>query len=113
MHTYILQGTKALYLLCTILTINSDVLDYTNTVISSLKQHNIRVSLDASSEKIGYKIRQAIAQKIPYIIIIGDNEKQNKCLTLRHKKENLGSFSLESFLESYHQEFTNPIDKNN
>ena len=95
---------------CTILTINSDVLDYANTVISSLKQHNIRVSLDASSEKIGYKIRQAIAQKIPYIIIIGDNEKQNKCLTLRHKKENLGSFSVESFLESYQQEFTSPID---
>ena len=95
---------------CTILTINSDVLPYAQSVLASLKQLNIRADLDSSSEKIGYKIRQAITQKIPYLIIIGDKEKENNQITLRHKKDNLGSFSLESFIQSYQQEFYSPID---
>ena len=77
-----------------------------------MKQLNIRADLDSSSEKIGYKIRQAITQKIPYLIIIGDKEKENNQITLRHKKDNLGSFSLESFMQSYQQEFYSPIDNN-
>tara|TARA_B100000427_G_scaffold92742_2_gene76546 strand:- start:12716 stop:14458 length:1743 start_codon:yes stop_codon:yes gene_type:complete len=95
---------------CTILTINSDVLPYAQSVLASLQQLKIRTDLDSSSEKIGYKIRQAIAQKIPYLIIIGDKEKEDNQITLRHKKDNLGSFSLESFFQSYQQEFYSPID---
>ncbi len=95
---------------CIVLTINSEVLPYAQSVLASLKQLNIRADLDSSSEKIGYKIRQAITQKIPYLIIIGDKEKENNQITLRHKKDNLGSFSLESFMQSYQQEFYSPID---
>ena len=95
---------------CTVLTINPTVTSYAETIVNTLKNNNIRVSVDSSSEKIGYKIRQAISQKIPYMIIIGDNEQETKTLTLRHKKANLGTMQLNDFLKKYLPEFSPPID---
>ncbi len=95
---------------CTILTINSESHDYAKNVLSELQKSNIRVDYDDSSEKIGYKIKQAISQKIPYLLIIGDQEVSDNKITIRHKKENMGSLSVADFIEKFGPEFTSPID---
>ena len=95
---------------CIILTINSESHDYAKNVLSELQKNNIRVDYDDSSEKIGYKIKQAISQKIPYLLIIGDQEVSDNKITIRHKKENMGSLSVTDFIEKFGPEFTSPID---
>ncbi|MBH37692.1 threonine--tRNA ligase [bacterium] len=95
---------------CIILTINSNAIAYAHSVIDQLKAHQIRVNQDFSTEKIGYKIRQSIAQKIPYMIIIGDQEVNENVLTIRHKKNNLGSYSMPDFIKKFYKEFISPID---
>jgi len=49
------------------------------------KEHNIRVDSDVRNEKIGLKIREGTLEKIPYMIIIGDNEEKSKKLSIRKK----------------------------
>ena len=56
---------------------------YAKEIIEKLKVIGIRCAVDVRNEKIGYKIRQATNQKIPHSLIIGDNEVQNKRISLR------------------------------
>ena len=76
-------------------------LDYTYEVKAMLEQKGIRVELDDRNEKIGYKIREARLQKLPYMLIIGDNEVENKAVSVRRRGEDgdLGSMSAEEFVE--------------
>ena len=70
---------------------------------------NLRVELDASNEKLGKKIREAQLQKIPYMLVIGDKERDNHAVAVRERsKGDLGSMSLEEFRELLSKEF-NPI----
>ncbi len=48
-----------------------------------LKKENIRVELDARNEKLGYRLRESQVNKIPYTIILGDQEKENKTISYR------------------------------
>ncbi|MGI5876655.1 MAG: His/Gly/Thr/Pro-type tRNA ligase C-terminal domain-containing protein, partial [Dethiobacteria bacterium] len=60
------------------------------------------VELDARSEKVGYKIREAQLQKIPYMLIIGDKEVQSRSVALRSREEgDLGPVTIESFLSKF------------
>ena len=77
---------------------------------SKLVDCGFRAEIDTRNEKVGFKIREHTIQRIPFLIIIGDKEKEDNQITLRHKKDNLGSFFLESFIQSYQQEFYSPID---
>ncbi|HOR42326.1 MAG TPA: His/Gly/Thr/Pro-type tRNA ligase C-terminal domain-containing protein, partial [Atribacterota bacterium] len=62
--------------------------------------NNIRVELDEDNEKIGAKIRRAEMQKIPYMLIFGDQEVENNSINVRKRAEgDLGSSSMEQFLE--------------
>ncbi len=76
-------------------------LDYTYEVKNMLEQKGIRVELDDRNEKIGYKIREARLQKLPYMLIIGDNEVESKAVSVRRRGEDgdLGSMSAEEFVE--------------
>ena len=56
---------------------------YASEVFDSLMAEGIRAELDVRSEKVGYKIREALMQKIPYLIIVGDEEEANKTISLR------------------------------
>ena len=56
---------------------------YAKEVFDSLMAEGIRAELDVRSEKVGYKIREALMQKIPYLIIVGDEEEANKTISLR------------------------------
>ncbi|MCX7796125.1 MAG: threonine--tRNA ligase [bacterium] len=64
-----------------------------------LLDRDIRVELDARNEKVNYKVREAIVKKIPYIVVIGDREVENNTISVRTIDKDLGSFSVESFLE--------------
>ena len=57
--------------------------DYAEEVFEELKKHDIRAELDARNEKLGYRLRESQTKKIPYTLILGDNEKENKEISYR------------------------------
>ena len=74
-------------------------LDYANEVAAKLESYGIRVEVDARSEKIGYKIRQAQLNKTPYMLIIGDNELEANEVSVRNRKGgDLGSMSVDALV---------------
>lgn len=74
--------------------------DYTEKVRAALQANGIRVETDLRNEKIGYKIREAQLEKVPYMLIIGDKEMENGQVACRSRKDgDLGAMSLESFVD--------------
>ena len=74
---------------------------YAREVREQLLQAGLRAELDARSEKVGYKIREAEERKIPYMLIIGKKEVENQNVAVRvHGKGDLGSKSLEELIEN-------------
>ena len=57
--------------------------EYAKEVYNRLKDENIRVELDDRNEKLGYRLRETQTKKVPYTIILGDNEKENKTISYR------------------------------
>ncbi|RTL02189.1 MAG: threonine--tRNA ligase [Proteobacteria bacterium] len=73
--------------------------EYANSVYEQLKLAGVRAEIDLSNEKVGYKIRQHSMQKVPYLLVIGDNEVANNQVTVRRQDgSDLGAMSLEEFL---------------
>ena len=58
-------------------------MDYANMLYRKLRDRGIRVVLDERDEKLGYRLRNTQVKKIPYTIVIGDNERDNKTVTYR------------------------------
>lgn len=84
----------------TILTINDAVLDYANSVCEKLKANGFRVEIDSRNEKIGKKIREAQLQKIPYMLVIGENEKASNVVAIRSRSQgDLGTQNLNDFIK--------------
>lgn len=74
-------------------------LDYVYDVKKKLEAEGMRVEVDGRSEKIGYKIRQAQLEKVPYMFIIGDKDIEAGTVSVRHRKEgDLGAMKLEEFV---------------
>ncbi|WP_027626870.1 threonine--tRNA ligase [Clostridium lundense] len=79
--------------------------DYVKEVANKLKANGIRVEIDERNEKIGYKIREAQLQKIPYMIIVGDKEMNENKIALRTRKGgDLGAMSLDEFISKVTEE---------
>ncbi|MDY4812581.1 MAG: His/Gly/Thr/Pro-type tRNA ligase C-terminal domain-containing protein, partial [Ruminococcus sp.] len=75
-------------------------LDYIYDVKKALEAKGMRVEVDDRSEKIGYKIRSAQLEKVPYMVLGGDKDIENNCISVRHRKEgDLGSMTVERFIE--------------
>ncbi len=88
-----------------VLTIADRHVDYAKEVVSSLASQNLRVELDDRSEKIGYKIREAQLQKIPYMLIIGDKEVENEQIGVRSRSDgDIGAMKLNDFIEKIKSE---------
>lgn len=88
-----------------ILPISDKHLAYAQNIHERLLENDIRVELDDRNEKIGYKIREAQMQKIPYMLILGDKEVEAGNVSVRSRKEgDLGSKSLQEFLSSILEE---------
>ncbi len=77
---------------------------YAKKVAEVLKENDIRVEVDERSEKLGYKIREARMDKVPYMVIVGENEQNNESVSVRQRdaeidKQELGEMKLEQLIE--------------
>ena len=91
-----------------ILTIADRHVDYAKKLIKEMSSKGIRVELDDREEKMGYKIREAQLQKVPYMLIIGDKEvEENKASMRSRDKGDLGSIEKEKFIEKIEEEIKN------
>ena len=83
--------------------ITSDIDDYATEVQDELKRSNVRVDADLRNEKISYKIRENSLKKIPYMLILGKKEKEERAITLRvfgsDKQEKIKFEKLNDFFE--------------
>ena len=83
-----------------VLNISEGQADYIRQVVEKLKKNGIRCDFDLRNEKITYKIREHSLQKMPYLLVAGEREMQNGQVAVRTRKgEDLGSMSLEAFIE--------------
>lgn len=74
-------------------------LDYVYEVKKALEAQGMRVEVDGRSEKIGYKIREAQLEKVPYMFIVGDKDVEAQTVSVRHRKDgDLGAMKLEDFI---------------
>ena len=74
-------------------------LDFARAVQDQLAAAGLRVELDARVEKIGYKIREAQLQKVPYMLVIGDKEVADGAVAVRHRAAgDLGSRPVAQFV---------------
>ena len=79
--------------------------DYAREIVSTLKGENLRVEIDDRNEKIGYKIREALSMKVPYLIIVGDEEENGKTISIRGRGfENKSGLKLSDFIERLESE---------
>ena len=81
-----------------VMSLTDRTIDYAEEIAAGLRQAGVRAQTDIRSEKIGYKIREAQMEKIPYMVIVGDKEKEEKTLSVRHRKDgDIGAFTLADF----------------
>ena len=82
-----------------LLPISDAQLDYAKDVMAKLKAVGVLCELDSRNEKIGYKIREAQLEKVPYMLILGDKEKQDGLVAVRSRKNgDLGAMSQDKFI---------------
>ena len=92
-----------------IIPVSDKQFDYVKDLQDKLLNRNLRIEIDSRDEKLGRKIRDAQLQKIPYMLVIGDNEKNNNLVAVRERsKGDLGSMSFDDFMNLLGEEF-NPI----
>jgi len=83
-----------------VLPITEKQAEYGRTVFETLHQQGLRVQLDDRSEKVGYKIREAETQKIPYMLVLGQKEVDTNTVSLRkHKEGDCGVHSVQSVVD--------------
>ncbi len=88
-----------------ILSLTERTADVCSEINGVLLQEDIRSELDLRSEKIGYKIREAQMEKVPYMLIVGDKEAEEGLVAVRSRRDgDLGTMTLEDFLVRIQQE---------
>lgn len=78
--------------------------EYAEEVYSKLKENDIRVELDESNETLGKKIRQGKLEKIPYLLVLGDKESQDKKVTVEGRKDYKDTMSVDELVEKLEKE---------
>ncbi len=93
-----------------ILPISDAQLEYARKIEAEYRKAGIRIEVDDRNEKIGYKIREAQLQKIPYMLVVGDKEIEANAVAVRSRKEgDLGQVNKEEFLERMQEEIENKV----
>ena len=88
-----------------ILPISDKHLEYANKVKETLQEKDLRVEVDDRAEKIGYKIREAQLQKVPYMLVVGDKEEQEGKVGVRDRKQgDIGAIPLDEFVSKIEEE---------
>ncbi|MCS7164159.1 MAG: threonine--tRNA ligase [Thermodesulfovibrio sp.] len=91
-----------------IMSISEKHVDYATKIYNQLRSNGFRVKLNIENEKIGYKIRQASMNKIPYMVIVGEKEVEKNAITVRKRDgKNLELIKIEEFIESLNDEIIN------
>lgn len=79
--------------------------DFAQKVADKLREQDIDVEIDTRNEKIGYKIREAQLEKIPYMLVIGDKEFESESVAVRSRKDgDLGTMTVDAFVEKIVEE---------
>ncbi len=85
-------------------------IEYASELMKKLQAQGIRVKMDARSEKINFKIREAQLQKIPYMLVIGDKEAETGNAAVRHRKEgDLGTMTQDEFISRVKEDIAHKI----
>lgn len=88
-----------------ILPISDKYQDYAEEIFAELRRNGVDVTIDSSSERIGYKIRKAQMEKLPYMLVVGQQEAENKTVSVRSRFEgDEGSKPLSEFVNSICEE---------
>ncbi|HEY8423383.1 MAG TPA: threonine--tRNA ligase, partial [Clostridia bacterium] len=88
-----------------VMSLTDRTIDEVERVYTELRSQGILAQKDIRSEKIGYKIREAQLNKVPYMLIIGDKEKEAGVVSVRSRKDgDLGTFKLEDFIKKIKHE---------
>lgn len=87
-----------------ILPISDKYNDYANKVMEEFNNNDIRAELDSRAEKIGYKIREARNERVPYILIVGEQEEQNGTVSVRRRGEELGALQISDLINKITKE---------
>jgi len=91
-----------------ILPISEKYHDYADKVAMELRNNGVRVEVDYRAEKIGYKIREARMERLPYMLVVGEKEAENNEVAVRSRKNgDEGSMSLEAFAKRIVEEIKN------
>lgn len=91
-----------------VIPVSQKFLEYGRQVKRKLEAHDIRVELDERNEKVGYKIREAQMQKIPYMLIVGEKEEAEGSVSVRiREKGDVGTKSLEEFVQEIKERIKN------
>ena len=93
-----------------VLPISDKYLEYGEKVLAGLKEAGIRAELDFRAEKIGYKIREAQMQKIPYMLVVGAKEEESGLVSVRSRFEgDEGQKTLAEFIASIQKEIADKV----
>ena len=88
-----------------ILPISDKYLEYANKVKEALLEKDVRVEVDDRAEKIGYKIREAQLQKVPYMLVVGEKEQEAEEVGVRNRKDgDMGAMKLADFVNNIDEE---------
>ena len=88
-----------------ILPISENEVDYAYDIKNKLMKAGYRVEVDSSSEKIGYKIREAQLEKVPYMIVLGKNEVEQNTVSVRARDgRKMDSILLDEFIKALDEE---------
>ncbi|MDH3697325.1 MAG: threonine--tRNA ligase [Flavobacteriaceae bacterium] len=93
-----------------VLPVSEKVENYAEKVLKSLENHEIRALIDSRNETVGKKIREAEMNKIPFMIVVGENEQQNETIAVRrHGGEDLGTITVEALSDLIRTEINSTL----
>jgi len=91
-----------------VMNITDSQAEYVQNVVQKLKEMGIRAKSDLRNEKIGFKIREHTLKRVPYMLVVGDKEKEAGAVAVRTRGgEDLGSVALDAFIEKAKSEIAN------
>ena len=97
-----------------ILIVSENFKNYGQKVLNILENHEIRAHLDDRNETVGKKIRESEIKKVPFMIVVGENEVKNETISIRrHHGEDLGEMKIEKFTDIIKKEISDCIPKFN
>jgi threonyl-tRNA synthetase len=93
-----------------VLNITDRQADYVHEIANALRDKGFRVESDLRNEKIGFKIREHTLQKVPYLLVVGDREVENRAISVRDRKgKDLGTFGLDELVARFGEEVASRI----